>query len=593
MSAIALTPLVYLDGRELEASWLDNLVELKVELQFQVPARCRLRFSDPGYGLLRAERVRLGTPVSVSDPRDKDAVLIEAEVTSIEVDQHVGNQPELVVVAQDKSHRLGRGTKVRSYLKMAYSDICAQLASACDLEADVRSTDVVADYLLQADSDLGLLSELARRTGYDWWVEHGALHFMPASATRALGGTVELSFANDLLSFSARASGQRPDAVTVDGWDRYSQEPLSATASSPRSAVLATSELAKLVEHPGAAFGGTTTLQSGAVAAQSQAEADELSSALLDRAAAASLFAVGVVTGTAHLKLGTQVRIEGAGPLSGEYPVTRVEHVFRPQIGFRTRFFSGERQPASLVDTLAASSANRRPAMLHAGLVVGQVTNINDPDRRGRVKVRFPGVSSAEESNWARIVGVGGGAERGHVFVPEVDDEVLVAFEGDDVRQPVVIGGLYGSKSTIPKTTIANGEVQERQIASRLGHVVRLVDGTTPELQAIVLELAGKAHVVHLGKDKLALRVPAGTPIEIVAGDATLCLGKDGSATMKAASVSIKADERISLEAPQVALSADTELNLASQAMAGLKGAVVNVQAEGPLQAKGEPVMIN
>ena len=82
----------------------------------------------------------------------------------------------------------------------------------------------------------------------------------------------------------------------------------------------------------------------------------------------------------------------------------------------------------------STSSAPR----LH-GNVIGVVTNNNDPDTLGRVKVGFPWLAPDYESDWARCVQSSMGKEWGNLFVPEVGDEVLVGFEFGDARRPYIM----------------------------------------------------------------------------------------------------------------------------------------------------------
>jgi phage protein D len=583
---VVLSPVVSFNGQTLPAAWLGALIEVRVEREFQVPGRVTLRFVDPGYVLVSQSQVALGTAVEVTDPSGSPT-LITAEVTSVAVDQRSGEQPELVVVAHDRSHRLGRATTLASYVEMTYSDVVSKLASAAGLTPSVDSTNATVAYLMQVDSDLGLITELARRVGFDWWVDGSVLHFAAPSA----GASVALSVTDTLHSFSVRASGHHPDTVTVDGWDRDQQEMVTASASTPSTAVAASSDLANLITQTPSAFGSATLLSVG-LAAQSQTEATQLSQAMRDRGQACAVTARGIADGNGAIVPGCTVTVSNVGPLSGSYPVTRVDHVFRPGTGYVTRFVAGDRRPGSLVDTLAGGAA-ASPSHRHAGVTVGQVTNINDPNNTGRVKVRYPGASQADETGWARVVSVGGGSNRGTVFIPEVNDEVLVAFEGGDPRQPVVIGGLYGSKSTIPTTQIADGTVQSRAMTSRLGHVVSLLDGTAPASQAIELMLAGGEHKVHLGKDNLAITVPQGLPISIVAGQSSIKFGQDGAITIAAPSITIQATQQLQLSGMQVSVSADTQLSLEGQASAAIKGAQVQMQGEGPVIIAGQPVMIN
>lgn len=592
MSDVSISPGVTFDSSPLSLSWQAALLEIRVERQLNLPSRVALRFLDPGYSLLGSGTVKLGTEVKVVDPNQSTVVLIDAEVTAVGADQRAGEQPELVVVAHDKSHRMGRSTQTQTYLLMTYADVVEKLVGSYGFTPSVNgnATGQVYDYLLQVDSDLGLLGELARRTGSDWWLDpSGMLYFgLPTGAT-----TVSLTLGTDLLSFSAMANGQRPDAVEVGGWDRDKQSVVTGSASTPSAPVMATGDLADLVQDPSRAFGSAQMVTS-AMGAESDGEAGVLSQAILDRQAAASVNATGILAGNGQIAPGVVVEVSGAGPLSGTYPVTSVVHTYRPRSGFQTRFRSGDRQPTALVDAIGGRSMPGSASIApHAGLTVGQVTNIKDPESKGRVKVRFPGLSTSQESNWARIAVLGGGANRGNVFIPEVGDEVLVGFEGGDTRTPVVVGGLYGSKATIPTPDISDGLVQKRQITSRLGHTVSMLDGTSPSTQAIDLVLAGGQFSIHLGKDTLDIAVPSGTPVSLAAGSSSIKFGSDGGITIQGPTISIKADQQLQLQGMTTSVQATTQLSLEGQASAGIKGAQVQIQSEGPATIAGNPVMIN
>jgi uncharacterized protein involved in type VI secretion and phage assembly len=111
--------------------------------------------------------------------------------------------------------------------------------------------------------------------------------------------------------------------------------------------------------------------------------------------------------------------------------------------------------------------------------VIGVVTDNQDPDGLGRVKVMYPSFSGEHASDWVRLVVPGGGSQRGIEFVPEVNDEVLVGFELGDVHYPYVLGGLWNGQDAPPTKSdqiVSSGKVQKRIIKSRTGHVVTLDD---------------------------------------------------------------------------------------------------------------------
>jgi uncharacterized protein involved in type VI secretion and phage assembly len=169
---------------------------------------------------------------------------------------------------------------------------------------------------------------------------------------------------------------------------------------------------------------------------------------------------------------------------------------------------------------------------LISGLVVGVVTDNQDPNGDGRVKVRFPSLSKTETSDWARVVAVGGGAQRGIEFLPEVDDEVLVGFELGDVHFPYVLGGLWNGHDAPPTRSnqlISGGKVQKRIIRSRTGHTITLDDSE-----------GGSVSIVDKNGNKVVLDSQTNTLTIEVKGDATLkaqgnmTLQAQGSMTLQA-----------------------------------------------------------
>lgn len=105
----------------------------------------------------------------------------------------------------------------------------------------------------------------------------------------------------------------------------------------------------------------------------------------------------------------------------------------------------------SIIDILSQGRDNTARASKIYGLVVGIVTNNQDPEKLGRVKVRFPWLNDDVESWWARIAFTMAGKERGYWWIPEVEDEVLVGFEHGDVRFPYIVGGLHNGVDKPPK----------------------------------------------------------------------------------------------------------------------------------------------
>jgi len=106
----------------------------------------------------------------------------------------------------------------------------------------------------------------------------------------------------------------------------------------------------------------------------------------------------------------------------------------------------------------------------HPGVAVAIVKDVADPEKLGRLLLKFPWLAE-EQSTWAPVAAFMAGPDRGAFFMPEVDDEVLVAFEHGDFEHPFVVGFLWNGKDRPP-----TDDVHLRIFRSVNGHEIAFSD---------------------------------------------------------------------------------------------------------------------
>jgi uncharacterized protein involved in type VI secretion and phage assembly len=179
------------------------------------------------------------------------------------------------------------------------------------------------------------------------------------------------------------------------------------------------------------------------------------------------------------------------------------------------------------------------------GVVVGIVTNNNDPDKLGRVKVRFPWLNDTDESDWARVLAPMAGNGRGAYFLPEVDDEVLLVFDRGDLRVPYVIGSLWNGKDAAPAGN-EDGKNNVRMIRSRSGHTIKLNDEEGKETIEIVDGSGENSVVIDTAANTLTIK--AKEKLVLIAGK-SIELQANTIVTQSDADTSIKAKGNLAVEA--------------------------------------------
>ena len=222
------------------------------------------------------------------------------------------------------------------------------------------------------------------------------------------------------------------------------------------------------------------------------------------------------------------------------------------------------------------------------GVVTAIVTNTKDPDKMGRVKVKYAWMGEAKtvESNWARVVTFMAGNGRGAHFLPDVDDEVLISFEYGNMNHPYIIGALYSSTDKVIEKN-EDGKNNIKMIKSRSGHTIT-IDDTSGKEKFIFEDKSGKRSITFDVKEKT---------LDIVNTEGDMTISAKGNITIKsekkmtlegATGVEIKSDGEIKIDGKTVKVKSSKTLNIeAGSSLTAKSTAAATLQAGSSLKLKG------
>lgn len=555
---------VKLNGSPVQSAVMGNLMHMSVEQSSHLPGMFTLRFFDSDQAILDGGPFDLTKEIEIlAEKEDGSKIsLIKGEITALEPEYKEGMIMELVVRGFDKSHRLFRETISKAYLNIKDSDIAQQIAGAAGLSSQVDSTTTVYEHLFQHNQTyLEFLFQRAWRIGYECFVENGKLYFRkPPSAS---GAELTLKWGEDLLEFYPRMSlAEQVNEVSVKGWDPNKMAAIVGKAT--RGSLYPSIGESKTGAQHAQSFGtGKQIIVDQPVI--DQAEANVLAQARLNEASGAFVQADGVALRRPDLKAGKVVDISALGRrFSGKYLITSAVHTFSPD-GFETHFSVRGARTGLLSDELAAME----PLDRWPGLVIAVVTNNNDPNDLGRVKLKYPWLDDTQESGWARVLGIGAGPEAGFFSVPQVNDEVLVAFLHGDFNAPIVIGGVWNGKHKIPKQA-SSAPKSERHLVrtwhSPKGHRVVMYDNQEKKIEIFTTD--GRSIVLSDKDKKITIKTQQ---VEMVLDDQKLDL-KTGT------EINLKAGSNLKIEATgNLDVKANGNLTVQASGQLTLKGAIVNI----------------
>jgi len=571
---------IKVDGSDLDTAVMDDILEVTVDSSLQYPDMMVIQVHDESLKWMSEGPFQLGKEVAISaQPEEggQSQTLFKGEITSLEPEFNEGTQAVLVVRGYDRSHRLHRGTHSQVFLQMTDSDLASRIAQDAGLRAQVDSTsEVYASVLQHNQTHMEFLTERARRIGYELYVEDSTLHFKKPTNH---GQTLELEWGKQLRTFKPRLTLiEQVDEVIVRGWDPKNRQVIvgKATRGAAEPQIGEQKSGAQLAS---AAFSSAKRVVVDQVVS-SQAEADTLAQAQLDEISGAWLEADGVCYGQPALVAGKQVQLSSLGSrFSGKYFVTGATHVYRADSGYTTNFTIHGRRPDGVLSLIEDTfNAPRRGEGINS--TIGIVTNNNDPESMGRVKVKFPMLAGDVESHWIRIVAPGAGNKRGFFCLPEVDDEVLVIFMNGDPNLPLILGGIWNGKDIPPldsSDAVENGKVHQRVFKTREGHTITFIDGKKSGVE-----------IQTKGGHKLTLEDEQKRATLVTASGQKLILDDSGSKVTieSTGDLNVKAGGNLKLEATG-------NLTLKGQAFSISANASGEVKSSGTLTVQGSLVKIN
>jgi phage protein D len=548
---------ILVGGANLDPKWRNSVIEMKVVDSLTLPDMALVRLKDPSGDSVDSHPMQLGKDLEI-----KTAGKGEKATTSIFKGQIAAVEPEFgqqgVVIsirAYDKAHKMNRQRKTRTFQQMSASDMIRKIAGDSGLTADVESTSVVHEFFQQSnETDWDFAWRLALMHDYEVDVKDTKLSFRKAN--KGDEGTVSLKYQDTMISFRPRMSGvQQPQTVNVRAWDPKGKQVVTGSSANGTTSSQAGVQRSKIAND----LGGGTTAVADRVAVNN-GEANALAKSTLDRMADAFFEADGVAFGNPKIKAGSKVQVQGVGQqFSGTYTVTSTTHSYRGASGYQTAFQISGRSSRTLLELM------RQPKERDwaSALVVGLVTNNNDPDQMGRVRVKYPSLSDSEESAWARVATPSAGKARGLLMLPQVDEEVIIGFEHGDTRRPIVVGSVFNGKDKPGDELLQKRDGSFALVSNEKIHQHSKKDFEITSDQNMIVEI----------KQDEKRKIGGSYTHETT-----------GTGKLKAQQYTVEAGSSMTVKGVSVTVEASAALTL--------KGATVDIQGSGPVNIKGAIINI-
>ena len=508
---------IKIDGSRVSTEFLEDILQISVEQSLHSPSMFMIILRNeyfPGReqqdkAWKHEEFLKIGKSITLDLQgsktaqfnKEKKSNIFEGEITAIECQFDDNSQAPIVIRGYDLSHRLHRGRHNRSFQNMTDGDIVRKITQEVGITpGDIKSGDIVHEYLFQENqTNMEFLRERAFRLGFELYIKENKLFFCPPQDR----GKLQLTWLKEINSFRVKVnSAEQVSSVEVRGWNY--KEKIAITATATNDEVITENKNGK-GKNISSKFNTTPQMIVVDQPIFETKEAEKMAQSLCNELGGEFISADAMAEGNSEITVGKVIELGNMGQYNGKYYITETRHLYHRRI-YTTEFTCRGLRGDNILSLLSP------PTHLQPGqtLLVGIVTDNQDPQKMGRVKVKFPTLTEDHNSNWARMVALGAGDDRGFDSLPEINDEVLVGFEHGDIHRPYIIGGVWNGKDHPPESvddSVQGNKVRLRTFKTRTGHILQFVEEDKAFKKAGVYVTSTKGHQIMLNDSERHIQV--------------------------------------------------------------------------------------
>jgi Bacteriophage probable baseplate hub protein len=329
---------ILVDGQPLSSQFEARILSIKAESNLEILDMFEIRLYDFDLEIVNSDELTIGKQIEVKLGYQESQLTTVAtcEIVSWEPEYPPSGAAYLTIRGYDKSFRLSREKKSRSFVEMKDSDIANEIAREMNLTPHVMATPEVHPFVFQRNqANLEFLMERAQRIMYEMYIDGSDLYFRPPLSDQTR--QITLKWGESLVSFSPRLSSfNQVSEVVVKGWDpKTKKEIIGKAGGGDEHTNLGGAQTAtELME---AAHGATKSFKV-TQPIHSQAEADSLALAHFNRLSMGFITGDGRALGDPAIKAGAVIEMQGLGDkFTGSYYVAKATHIFTAS-GYITNF---------------------------------------------------------------------------------------------------------------------------------------------------------------------------------------------------------------------------------------------------------------
>ncbi len=519
----------------------------------------------------------IGKTIKIKIERNSKSFLFKGIITRVKVDRSNTAYGELILEGYSPTILLDGNPHCRYLNDVKLNDIVKKITD--EVPMNVKTTinpgySMKFKHFMQyKETNYNFLKRIAELYG-EWFYYSGTELFF---GTLNSGSAIEMELNYEILSIKLSA-----ELFPLKFQDKYYNYIPSAEYTSQSGSVSGLDSLGKKAHDKSKSVfsHSAITLNPTLVADQNDLKA------LVEARNSAIAGNMVTLTGTSNnteIAIGSKINVKNYG----NYIITELEHSCNLMGTYLNRF---KAIPASL--SMPPYFPIRLTSAPICEIQNAKVTATNDPEDLGRVRVKFYWQEGNEQTWWMRVLTPTSGKDKGSFFIPEIEDDVLIAFEDNNPNKPYVLGSVFHGKTK--PAHWKNSKNYIKGIKTVSGNEVFINDEGGKETikiqqkdakNEIVITLEGDGKITLTTKGDMIFK--ATKSISFDAGEEIKMKSTKGT-TLEAMDVKITAKKGMEMKGMDVKVNADTNLEMKANAEAKLEGLNVTIDANVAAALKGK-----